>query len=56
MPCKDFDLIVYGASGYTGRLVAEYLALTLPLQMQPKWKQHFGWKKEAWNGEEALFA
>ncbi|HAH10451.1 MAG TPA: saccharopine dehydrogenase, partial [Alphaproteobacteria bacterium] len=25
---KDFDVIVYGASGYTGRLVAEYLAQT----------------------------
>jgi len=23
---KDFDIIVYGASGFTGRLVAEYLA------------------------------
>src|SRR3984893_16766302 len=23
---RDFDLIVYGATGYTGRLVAEYLA------------------------------
>ena len=22
----EFDIIVYGASGYTGRLVAEYLA------------------------------
>jgi short subunit dehydrogenase-like uncharacterized protein len=26
----DFDLIVYGASGFTGRLVAEYLAATCP--------------------------
>ncbi len=26
MPVKDFDLIVYGASGYTGLLVAAYLA------------------------------
>jgi len=25
---RDFDLIVYGATGYTGRLVAEYLATT----------------------------
>src|SRR3546814_16473914 len=25
-PNAEFDLIVYGASGYTGRLVAEYLA------------------------------
>ena len=23
---RDFDIIVYGASGFTGRLVAEYLA------------------------------
>ena len=22
---KEFDIVVYGASGYTGRLVAEYL-------------------------------
>ncbi|MFL0585150.1 saccharopine dehydrogenase family protein [Sphingomonas olei] len=26
----DFDVIVYGATGYTGRLVAEYIALTYP--------------------------
>lgn len=26
MPRKEFDLIVYGASGYTGRLIAKYLA------------------------------
>ena len=26
----DFDIIVYGASGFTGRLVAEYLATTYP--------------------------
>ena len=26
----DFDVIVYGASGFTGRLVAEYLAATYP--------------------------
>ncbi|WP_353229402.1 saccharopine dehydrogenase NADP-binding domain-containing protein [Novosphingobium sp.] len=25
---REFDVIVYGATGYTGRLVAEYLALT----------------------------
>lgn len=25
-PAAEFDIIVYGASGYTGRLVAEYLA------------------------------
>ena len=23
---KEFDIVVYGASGFTGRLVAEYLA------------------------------
>lgn len=27
---KDFDVIVYGATGFTGRLVAEYLAQTYP--------------------------
>src|SRR5690349_20901029 len=26
---RDFDLIVYGVTGYTGRLVAEYLATIL---------------------------
>ncbi|MBO9711379.1 saccharopine dehydrogenase NADP-binding domain-containing protein [Sphingomonas sp.] len=26
----EFDIIVYGATGYTGRLVAEYLAATYP--------------------------
>lgn len=26
MPDRDFDVIVYGATGFTGRLVAEYLA------------------------------
>ena len=26
----DLDVIVYGATGYTGRLVAEYIALTYP--------------------------
>jgi short subunit dehydrogenase-like uncharacterized protein len=25
-PNAEFDIIVYGATGYTGRLVAEYLA------------------------------
>ena len=23
--CKEFDLVVHGATGFTGRLVAEYL-------------------------------
>ena len=27
---REFDLIVYGATGFTGRLVAEYLAQTYP--------------------------
>ena len=27
---SEFDVIVYGATGYTGRLVAEYIALTYP--------------------------
>ena len=25
MPAREFDIIIYGASGFTGRLVAEYL-------------------------------
>ena len=30
MGTREFDIIVYGASGYTGRLVAEYLAQSYP--------------------------
>ncbi len=26
MASRDLDIIVYGATGFTGRLVAEYLA------------------------------
>ena len=26
MSTREFDVVVYGATGYTGRLVAEYLA------------------------------
>ena len=31
---REFDIIVYGATGYTGRLVAEYLATR---ESAPKW-------------------
>jgi len=34
---REFDVIVYGSTGYTGRLVAEYLALTYPCADKPKW-------------------
>ena len=27
---REFDVIVYGATGYTGRLVAEYIAQSYP--------------------------
>ena len=27
---RDYDIIVYGATGYTGRLVAEYIAVAYP--------------------------
>ena len=27
---RDFDIIVYGATGFTGRLVAEYLVAGYP--------------------------
>ncbi len=30
MIAREFDIIVYGASGFTGRLVAEYLAASYP--------------------------
>jgi short subunit dehydrogenase-like uncharacterized protein len=34
---RDFDLIVYGATGYTGRLVAEYLASAYAGENRPRW-------------------
>ena len=34
---RDFDLIVYGATGFTGRLVAEYLVRTYPSGDAPRW-------------------
>ncbi len=34
---REFDIIVYGATGYTGRLVAEYLAEAYPGPDKPKW-------------------
>ncbi len=34
---REFDVIVYGATGYTGRLVAEYLAQAYPGADKPKW-------------------
>lgn len=34
---REFDLIVYGATGYTGRLVAEYLATAYRGEDWPRW-------------------
>src|ERR1700751_2244308 len=34
---RDFDLIVYGATGYTGRLVADYLATSYRGDDAPSW-------------------
>src|SRR5258705_9488247 len=34
---RDFDLIVYGATGYTGRLIAEYLATSYRGVDAPSW-------------------
>lgn len=34
---RDLDLVVYGASGFTGRLVAEYLAANYAGPDAPKW-------------------
>lgn len=34
---KDFDVIVYGATGFTGRLVAEYLTQAYPGTDAPRW-------------------
>ena len=37
MATREFDIIVYGATGFTGRLVAEYLAGTYAGQAHPRW-------------------
>jgi len=34
---RDFDLIVYGATGFTGRLVAEYLTQAYAGDKRPRW-------------------
>ncbi|MCP3459567.1 hypothetical protein [Bradyrhizobium sp. CCGUVB23] len=34
---REFDLIVYGATGYTGRLIAEYLARSYRGEDAPCW-------------------
>lgn len=36
-PKAEFDIIVYGATGFTGRLVAEYLAQTYGVGGEVKW-------------------
>lgn len=36
-PAAEFDLIVYGATGYTGRLVAEYLGQRYGVGGEVKW-------------------
>lgn len=36
-PNSEFDLVVYGASGFTGRLVAEYLARRYGVGGEVKW-------------------
>jgi short subunit dehydrogenase-like uncharacterized protein len=33
-PAREFDVIVFGASGYTGRLVAQYLLQTYPHELR----------------------
>jgi len=37
MPSSKFDIVVYGSSGFTGQLVAEYLAAHYTGQGAPKW-------------------
>src|ERR1700694_4928154 len=37
MPSSKFDIIVYGATGFTGQLVAEYLAAHYTGKADPKW-------------------
>jgi short subunit dehydrogenase-like uncharacterized protein len=36
-PSSKFDIVVYGATGFTGQLVAEYLASRYAGQNDPKW-------------------
>ena len=36
-PSSKFDIIVYGATGFTGQLVAEYLAAHYTGNSGPKW-------------------
>ena len=36
-PAAEFDVIVYGATGYTGRLVAEHLAKRYGVGGEVKW-------------------
>ena len=36
-PKAEFDIIVYGATGYTGRLVAEHLAAHYGVGGEVKW-------------------
>src|SRR5882757_6049202 len=36
-PSSKFDIIVYGATGFTGQLVAEYLAAHYAGKGDPKW-------------------
>ncbi len=37
MSAQEFDVIVYGATGFTGRLVAEHLLRTYGVQGDPRW-------------------
>src|SRR6266576_4548752 len=37
MPSPKFDIVVYGATGFTGQLVAEYLAAHYTGKDAPKW-------------------
>ena len=37
MPTSEFDVVVQGATGYTGRLVAEHLLKTYGAAGEVKW-------------------
>ena len=37
MTSKKFDIVVYGATGFTGQLIAEYLALQYKNDKNLKW-------------------
>lgn len=44
---SEFDLIVYGATGFTGRLIAEYIDATHPDRTWAIWVQRTETRRRA---------